>query len=269
MKSFLLLLLLTVSVSVCGAKKYKFVVMETNLGTIKIKLYEGTPKHSENFLKLAEGHHYDSLLFHRVIKDFMLQGGASDSRRAENSKMIGVSDPGYTIEPEFNPQYFHKKGAVAAARQGDDVNPGKKSSGEQFYIVQGKTYTDEELDVMQNRKLIAAKNKLGTQLYTTKKEEHRKYLMSGQQEKANSLIGSIDTEIEKQFADYKGHIIPEEARNLYKTVGGTPFLDGDYTVFGEVVEGLDILDKIAGQKVGANDRPEENVVILSTKLKRK
>lgn len=269
MKLLLLLLMLGVSVSACGAKKYKFVVMETNLGTIKIKLYESTPKHSENFLKLSEEHHYDSLLFHRVIKDFMIQGGSSDSRNAAKSKMVGVSEPGYTIDAEIRPEYFHKKGAVAAARQGDDVNPEKKSSGEQFYIVHGKTYTDEELDAMEQRKLFTAKNELGTKLYTPKKEEHRKYLMSGQRAKADSLINSINAEIEKQFADYKGHIIPEDVRTIYKTVGGTPFLDGDYTVFGEVVEGFDIVDKIAAQKVGAGDRPEQDVIILSTKLKRK
>lgn len=267
--TFILLALLALSAVALGAKRYKVVLMETNLGTIKIKLYEGTPLHSENFLKLAGEGHYDSLLFHRVIKEFMIQGGSSDSRGAGKNKMVGITDPGYTIPAEIRPEYFHKKGALAAARQADGVNPEKKSSGEQFYIVHGKTLTDEELNGMEQQKLSAAKNKYGTELYNPRREEHRRYQMAGQRAKADSLVNYINQEIEKHFAGYKGHIIPADMREIYKTTGGAPFLDGDYTVFGEVVEGLDIVDKIAVQKTGAADRPQEDIIILSTKLKRK
>ncbi|MEG0795089.1 MAG: peptidylprolyl isomerase [Odoribacter sp.] len=128
------------------------------MGMIKVKLYENTPLHSENFLKLVKEKHYDSLLFHRVVKDFMIQGGASDSRCATKGAMVGVSDLGYTIEAEIRQEHHHIKGALAAARQGDDVNPEKKSSGEQFYIVQGKIYQDEELEQIEQRKLFMAKN---------------------------------------------------------------------------------------------------------------
>lgn len=269
MKTLLFLCLLALSVSGYGAKKYKLVEIETNMGTIKVKLYENTPLHSENFLKLAKEKHYDSLLFHRVIKDFMIQGGSSDSRGAAKGAMVGVTDPGYVIDAEIRPENHHIKGALAAARQGDEVNPEKNSSGEQFYIVQGKTYTDEELNQIEQRKLFTAKNRLGTELYKPLQEQHRRYLTSGQKAKADSLINSINAEIEKRFPADNQLKISQETRELYKSVGGAPFLDGDYTVFGEIVEGMDVIDKIAAVKVGANDRPEENVVILGMKLKRK
>ena len=270
MKIFVFILMFAVSSSwTFGAKKYKLVEIETNLGTIKVRLYENTPKHSENFLKLAKEKHYDGLLFHRVISDFMIQGGASDSRGAEKDKMIGISDPGYTIEAEIRPENHHIKGALAAARQGDDVNPEKKSSGEQFYIVQGKTYTDAQLDQMERQKKMTAGNKIDEELYKPLQEEHKRYLMTGQRQKADSLVNAIHVEIEKRLSEQGTYKFSPEVRELYKSIGGTPFLDGDYTVFGEVVEGMDIIDKIAAVKTGQHDRPVEDVVILSTKLKRK
>ena len=153
MRTVCLFVLLCVSALSYGAKKYKLVEISTNLGNIKIRLYENTPRHSENFLKLVKAHHYDSLLFHRVIGDFMIQGGSSDSRHAPKGMAVGMSNPGYTIEAEIRPEYRHFKGALAAARQGDEVNPEKRSSGEQFYLVQGKTYTDQELDQIEKRKI--------------------------------------------------------------------------------------------------------------------
>ncbi len=261
-----ILLLIT---CICEAKKYKLVEIETNLGIIKVRLFEDTPKHSENFLKLVKEKHYDSLLFHRVIKDFMIQGGASDSKRAAKDKGVGMSDPGYTIEAEFRPGNIHVKGALAAARQGDEVNPEKRSSGEQFYIVQGRTYTDAQLDQLEQQRLMGAKNQLGAKLYEPLQKEHHRYLQNGQIQKADSLINSINQQIEEQFADETPYRFSPAARELYKSVGGTPFLDGDYTVFGEVVEGMDILDKIATVKTTLSDRPEKDVMILSTKLRKK
>lgn len=269
MKVLLCMLLLMTTVMTYGKKKNKLVEIETNMGTIKVRLYESTPKHAENFLRLCKEHHYDSLLFHRVIKDFMIQGGASDSRGASKDKMLGMVAPDYTIDAEFVPGNIHKKGALAAARQGDEVNPEKKSSGEQFYVVQGKTYTDAEMDQMEKRQLSMAKNQLGTKLYKPKQEEHRRYLQSGQKAKADSLVQSVNNEIEAQFKDYKKHLIPADIREIYKTVGGTPFLDGDYTVFGEVVEGMEVIDKIAAVETATADRPVKDVVILGMKLKRK
>lgn len=259
---------LMLGMSAWGAKKYKVVEIETNLGIMKVRLYENTPKHSENFLKLAKGHHYDSLLFHRVIRDFMIQGGASDSRGATKGKRLGMGDPGYTVEAEIRPEYRHYKGALAAARQGDEVNPEKKSSGEQFYIVQGETYTDSQLDQIEKKKWITAKNRLGDKLFEPLQEEFRQYKRSGQNQKADSLLRWVNSEIEKQYSEnpYK---MSAEVREMYKSVGGTPFLDGDYTVFGEIIEGMDILDKIAEVSTDGNNRPVEDVVILRMKLKRK
>lgn len=268
-KLLFLLMLLSASITVSCAKKYKVVVMETNRGTIKLKLYEDTPLHSENFLKLAGEGHFDGLLFHRVIQDFMIQGGASDSKGAEKGKMVGLSDPGYSLQAEILPGHFHKKGALAAAREGDEVNPERKSSREQFYIVKGKVFTDDELNMIEKRKLVMAKNDLGRKLFQPKMEEYKQYLSAGQKAEADSLIRSINARIEEEFAGYKDHLIPAEIREVYKTTGGTPHLDGAYTVFGEVIEGLDIVDKIAGVKTDQNDRPEEDVVILKTTLKRK
>lgn len=268
-KLLFLLMLLSASITVSCAKKYKVVVMETNQGTIKLKLYEDTPLHSENFLKLAGERHFDGLLFHRVIQDFMIQGGASDSKGAEKGKMVGLSDPGYSLQAEILPGHFHKKGALAAAREGDEVNPERKSSGEQFYIVKGKVFTDDELNMIEKRKLVMAKNDLGRKLFQPKMEEYKQYLSAGQKGEADSLIRSINARIEEEFAGYKDHLIPAEIREVYKTIGGTPHLDGAYTVFGEVIEGLDIVDKIAGVKTDQNDRPEEDVVILKTTLKKK
>lgn len=254
--------------SACGAK-YKCVVFKTNLGDIKLRLYADTPKHAENFLKLAKEGHYDSLLFHRVIPEFMIQGGSSDSRDAAPGKMLGQGKIGYTIEPEILQTHFHKKGALCAARLGDEVNPEKLSSGEQFYIVVGKVYTEEELKRMEAEKLRKEKNKLGHKLFQPKMEEYRNYLQTDQREKADSLIQSINQKIEEEFENYQGNKISPDARSIYETIGGTPFLDGEYTVFGEVIEGMDIVEKIAAQKTDARNRPLEDIRILETKITRK
>jgi len=268
-KWWLLTIAMAFAVVTSAARKYKLVEIETNLGTLKVKLYQDTPLHSENFLKLAAAHHYDSLLFHRVIREFMIQGGDSASKGAPQGKLLGASDPGYTIEAEIRPEHLHLKGALAAARQGDEVNPEKRSSAEQFYIVQGKTYTDKELDQIENRKWVMAKNRLGEQLYKPLRERHINYLRTGRRTEADSLIRSIERQIEERYPDAAAFTFSPETRELYKSIGGTPFLDGDYTVFGEVVEGLDIIDKIAAVETDKNDRPKEDVMILSMKLKRK
>lgn len=268
MRTVCLFVLLCVSALSYGAKKYKLVEISTNLGNIKIRLYENTPRHSENFLKLVKAHHYDSLLFHRVIGDFMIQGGSSDSRHAPKGMAVGMSNPGYTIEAEIRPEYRHFKGALAAARQGDEVNPEKRSSGEQFYLVQGKTYTDQELDQIEKRKWLAAKNQLGDRLFKPLQEEFQRYKKTGQHQKADSLLQYVNEEIGKQYAENPYKMSPE-TREMYKSVGGTPFLDGDYTVFGEIVEDMDVLEKIALVATDSIDRPKEDVIILGTKLKRK
>lgn len=265
---FVLIALLMPVFFACGAK-HKFVVLKTNVGDIKVMLYKDTPRHSENFLKLVKEGHYDGLLFHRVIEDFMIQGGSSDSRHAPRGKVLGQGKVGYSIEPEILPVHFHKKGALCAARMPDEVNPRKLSSGEQFYIVVGKVFTEEELRRMEAEKLRNEKNKLGKRLFQPKMEEYRKYLQSGQRTKADSLIRTINRTIEEEFEGYQVNAISKEAGEVYKTMGGTPFLDGDYTVFGEVTEGMDIVEKIAARKTDAHDRPEEDIVILKAEITRK
>ena len=188
------------------------VKIETDKGTMTVKLYNETPQHRDNFIKLAKEGFYNGTLFHRVIKDFMIQGGDPESKTAAPGQLLGNGGPGYDIPAEFNPRLYHKKGALAAAREGDAVNPAKKSSGSQFYIVQGKTFTDDQLDMMANQ-------------------------------------------LHLQFT-------PQQ-RNVYRTIGGTPWLDMNYTVFGEVIEGMSVIDKIASVPTDSNNRPDENVTIIS------
>ena len=178
-----------------------------------------------------------------------------------------MSNPGYTIEAEIRPEYRHFKGALAAARQGDEVNPEKRSSGEQFYLVQGKTYTDQELDQIEKRKWLAAKNQLGDRLFKPLQEEFQRYKKTGQYQKADSLLRYVNEEIEKQYAENPYKMSPE-TREMYKSVGGTPFLDGDYTVFGEIVEGMDVLEKIALVATDSNDRPKEDVIIFRNQVEK-
>ncbi len=198
----------------------KDVLMETNYGTMRIRLSNETPLHRNNFLKLVKGKYYDGILFHRVIHNFMIQAGDPDSRKVAAGKPLGEGGPGYTVPAELRPDLFHKKGVIAAAREGDDVNPQKASSGSQFYIVQGKVWTDGGLDTLEVRRL-------------------------------------------------NGRIIPPEQRAAYKVVGGTPHLDQNYTVFGELVEGLNTIDSIAAvatSKGKDKDRPVKNVVIRKARL---
>ena len=199
--------------------------IETSAGDIIVKLYNETPKHRDNFIKLAEEGTYEGTLFHRVIKDFMIQAGDPESKNAPKGKMLGAGDVGYTVPAEFvYPKYFHKKGALSAARQGDNVNPKKESSGCQFYIVTGKVYNDSTLLGMEHQMTLIAQAE-----------------------------AQVAGEPEFRFT-------PEQVK-AYTTVGGTPHLDGEYTVFGEVVEGMDVVDKIQQVKTDRSDRPEEDVKI--------
>ena len=198
----------------------KDVLLQTSYGDIVVRLSDSTPLHRDNFLKLVKLGFYDSILFHRVIQNFMIQGGDPQSKNAAAAQPLGNGGPGYTVPAEFRPTLFHKKGVIAAARMGDDVNPAKASSGSQFYIVQGKIFTDPGLDSVETYRL-------------------------------------------------KGKKIPEAQREIYKTIGGTPHLDQNYTVFGQVMTGLDVIDKIAAvqtSKGSDRDRPLQDVRIIKAKL---
>ncbi len=202
---------LGLALTACTSKSPTYTI-ETSLGNIKVRLYEKTPLHRENFEKLVGEHYYDSLQFHRVIQHFMIQAGNAETRNLAPEELpLGSGEPDYTIPPEFVTEYIHKKGALAAARTGDDLNPEKRSSGSQFYIVQGRTFTPDELS-------------------------------------------DVEAQNHKSYDAFQ--------RKTYLTLGGAPFLDGNYTVFGEVVEGLDVVDKIAALPTGSKDWPLKDIRII-------
>lgn len=236
------------------------ILISTPYGDMKLKLFNETPKHRDNFLKLVREHYYDSLLFHRVIQDFMIQGGDPDSKHAEPAKLLGDGDLKYTIPAEFVPSLCHKKGMLCAARNGDDVNPEKASSAAQFYIVQGKVRTDEDLVAFEKRinKPLIAKIKddilnkpenaaLKEKIAAAKKEQNNDSLMV--------YFKTVNKLVEEEYAKTPHYSFPPEHKTIYKTIGGTPHLDSQYTIFGEVIEGLEVIDKIAAVGKNKDDRP--------------
>jgi len=245
-------------------EKEQIVLLKTSFGNIKLKLYNETPKHRDNFLKLVNDHYFDSLLFHRVINSFMIQGGDPDSRNAEPGKMLGNGGPEYTIPAEFHPELFHKKGALAAAREGDNINPDKESSGSQFYIVQGKVFTTDDLSNLEKR-INQSRTGDIVRKFLSKPENISWRIQIDSLQKAknteefNNIYNRI-LEINKDEVIKLGQFrFTDEAKKVYTTTGGTPHLDGNYSVFGEVIEGIDVIDKIAAVKTDKNDRPEKDV----------
>lgn len=244
------------------------VVMHTSMGDIQLKLYNETPKHRDNFIQLVKDGTYNGLLFHRVIKDFMIQGGDVTSKDAPMNKSLGAGGLGYTVPAEFNyPKYFHKKGALCAARTGDEVNPERASSASQFYIVTGKKYSDAELNQMEKQLENRLKQSIFARLQAENKPKIMEYYRSGNKEELailrDTLIGKTELEAEKRKDEAK---LPKEIREIYKTEGGVPFLDNQYTVYGEVVKGIEVVDAIQQVKTNRQDRPTENVVITSVEL---
>ena len=244
------------------------VVMHTSMGDIQLKLYNETHKHRDNFIQLVKDGTYNGLLFHRVIKDFMIQGGDVTSKDAPMNKSLGAGDLGYTVPAEFNyPKYFHKKGALCAARTGDEVNPERASSASQFYIVTGKKYSDAELNQMEKQLENRLKQSIFARLQAENKPKIMEYYRSGNKEELailrDTLIGKTELEAEKRKDEAK---LPKEIREIYKTEGGVPFLDNQYTVYGEVVKGIEVVDAIQQVKTNRQDRPTENVVITSVEL---
>lgn len=234
--------------------------IKTTEGDILVRLYDETPKHRDNFLKLAGEGFFDGTLFHRVIKDFMIQGGDPDSKGAPKGKMLGTGGPDYTLPAEFvYPKLFHKRGALSAARLGDEVNPERESSGSQFYIVWGKTYKSAELKQMERQLEMQQEqtvfNKLAKENRDKIMELRRNRDRAGLQELQDELIAET-----KAICLEKGKpTFTDEQREAYTTVGGTPFLDNQYTVFGEVEEGLDVVEKIQNCETMRGDRPAEDV----------
>ena len=229
------------------------VLIETSYGDIKVMLYDDTPLHKANFLKLVRSGYYNDLLFHRVIPHFMIQGGDPDSRTSKPGQMLGNGDTGYTLPAEIRSNHFHKRGALAAAREGDDINPEQRSSGGQFYIVQGKLFTEGEIkqqEANMNEKRYQLKV---SQVFT---KERDSLLKAGAEANYDTLIHCTMAAVSKSYKPF--HFTDEEIK-YYTTEGGVPHLDGAYTVFGEVVSGMDVVDKIAAEATDRNDRPLKDI----------
>lgn len=247
-------------------EKRTLVKLETTMGNITVALYNETPKHRDNFIKLVKEGVYDSTLFHRVIKQFMIQAGDPDSKNASDTAMLGSGDVGYTIPAEFNPKFFHKKGVLAAARQGDDVNPEKASSGCQFYIVTGRKFTESQL--------LGMENKINEQheeaLFDSLARQHMKEIYKMRKAGDNAGLLELQDTLEAQARELadkeeKFRFTPEQIK-AYSTVGGAPHLDGSYTVFGEVTEGMEVVENIEIAKTNRADRPVENIRILKASI---
>ena len=237
--------------------------LETNLGNITLKLYNETPLHRDNFIKLVKEGVYDSTLFHRVIKNFMCQAGDPNSKTAPDTAMLGDGDVGYTVPAEFRtPAIFHKRGVLAAAREGDDVNPEKASSGCQFYIVTGKKFTEAQLINMANQQNQARLDTVFQQLARKHMKEIFKMRKAGDNDALLELQDSLEAQARAIVKQEPAKTFTPEQIQAYTTVGGTPHLDGNYTVFGEVTEGMDVVEKIEISKTNRADRPLNNVRIL-------
>ncbi|MBR0389223.1 MAG: peptidylprolyl isomerase [Prevotella sp.] len=237
------------------------VKIETTLGDITVRLYDETPIHRDNFVKLVKEGYYDGTLFHRVIKDFMIQGGDPDSKGAPAGKMLGVGGPDYTLEAEIKNNLYHKRGALAAARQGDEVNPERRSSGSQFYIVWGQVYKENQLNQLGKQIRMQKVQDAFNALAKARREEimqmRRERNRAGLQELQDQLIAEAENKVGKQG-------LTDEQMQLYSTVGGTPHLDGQYTVFGEVEEGLNVVEQIQNTATGRADRPTNDIDMRMT-----
>ena len=240
------------------------VKISTPLGDIVVRLYDETPAHRDNFLKLAREGFYDGTLFHRVIKDFMIQGGDPQSKGAPAGKALGSGDAGYTLPAEFNPALFHKRGALSAARLGDEVNPQRRSSGCQFYIVWGKTYSQGEMGQMARQMEMQAQQ----QVFNALAMEHKDAIMQMRRNRdrdglmalQEKLIAQTEEKVRKEGLGK----MSDAAREAYATVGGTPFLDGQYTVFGQVEAGLNVVDDIQQAATDGRDRPLSDIPMTVT-----
>lgn len=237
------------------------VKIETTLGDIIVRLYDETPIHRDNFVKLVKEGYYDGTLFHRVIKDFMIQGGDPDSKGAPTGKMLGVGGPDYTLEAEIKDNLYHKRGALAAARQGDEVNPERRSSGSQFYIVWGQVYKENQLNQLGKQIRMQKVQDAFNDLAKARREEimqmRRERNRAGLQELQDQLIAEAENKVGKQG-------LTDQQMQLYSTVGGTPHLDGQYTVFGEVEEGLNVVEQIQNTATGRADRPTNDIDMRMT-----
>lgn len=240
--------------------------ISTSLGDIVVRLYDETPAHRDNFIKLVSEGFYDGTLFHRVIPNFMIQGGDPDSKGAPAGKRLGSGDVGYTLPSEITPSLIHKRGALSAARLGDEVNPEKRSSGCQFYIVWGEIYPQGRMDSLARQSEMQALNKVFSGLVQQHRDEILELRRNRDREGLSDLQARLEAEANAIVVEKGLGKLSEERRKVYSTVGGTPFLDGEYTVFGEVESGLEVVEKIQACATDSSDRPLEDVSMKVTML---
>jgi peptidyl-prolyl cis-trans isomerase B (cyclophilin B) len=269
MKYFKILWMIIFSVipmiQACNDSKKDYVItIKTQYGDMKMILYDQTPLHKQNFIELAKKGYYDSLLFHRVINGFMIQTGDPDSKGTQPNTKLGNGGPGYTIPAEFVPEIIHEKGAVAAARQGDNLNPKKESSGSQFYLVQGKIWSEQELinsRINYNELYRYFSNLIERESFKHVKDQVAQYQNEQNMQALQDLILNMKDTIEHEYDVELDLPLTTQQIETYTTVGGTPHLDGAYTVFGRVVDGLEVIDKIASVQTDPNDRPAVNIMM--------
>ena len=232
------------------------VKIQTTLGDIIVRLYDETPLHRDNFIKLVREGYYDGTIFHRVIKDFMIQGGDPESKGAPAGKMLGTGGPGFTIESEIKEGIFHKRGALAAARQGDEVNPERRSSGSQFYIVWGQVYNEGQLKQFSRQLKMQRAQEIFNELALSRRSE----ILQMRRDRDNAGLQALQEKLASE-AELKAEDagLNSDQIALYSTIGGTPHLDGQYTVFGEVEEGLDVVEMIQASATGRGDRPVDDI----------
>jgi len=248
----------------CAQDKKDYVVtIKTKYGDMVAILYDETPKHKDNFIKLAKEHYYDSLLFHRVIEGFMIQTGDPDSKKAMSGEPLGRGGPGYTIDAEFNPKFIHEKGALSAARLGDGQNPAKASSGSQFYIVQGTKYKEEELTLDQDKINQSLQQYFQNPANQPLYDSLMQYYRTGDQKGYTECILKVKPRLERETGIKAEKAVDPVKLKTYTTVGGAPHLDNEYTIFGKIIKGLDVIDKIATQPT-SNERPVEDIRMTVT-----
>lgn len=264
---FILLLLIGLG-NLSNAQEHE-VLIKTNLGDMRFMLYDDTPLHRNAFIQLADNGHFDGTLFYRVISGFMIQGGSKDSRNAPKGKFIGYGDPTKTVNDEILDHHICKKGALCAPRQPDDVNIFKQSDVSQFFVVQGRKYRSGQLDTMEMAVNRPIRKKIVKEVYPAEKRARLKKLKEEEQwEEARKMADELKEEIEIQYALHDGVLEYSDAqREAYTSIGGAPEIENEYTVFGEILEGMDVIDKIAALKTDKNDRPFTDVKITVEVIK--
>ncbi len=264
--AFVLLFVIGLATS-CAQKKDYVVTIKTQYGDMVAILYDETPKHKENFIKLAKEHYYDSLLFHRIIAGFMIQTGDPNSKKAKPGESLGMGGPGYTVPIEVNPKFFHEKGALSAARLPDDRNPEKASSGSQFYIVQGSVIPEASINDLRYDQM---KLTMGLRQIISKPENKalldslNSLYYSGDMQAYQKKIFSLVPRVERETGTKVTKDLSPEKIKAYTTVGGSPHLDGEYTIFGKIIKGLEVIDQIAAQPRDAGERPLTDIRMTVT-----